>query len=239
MKLLVSCDQVFEVLTRGPFPAGHDSDDAVEQHLRACHECRQLAAALQPAVALLHESLAAPETDDLPAYQGRLFDAPPANRRVRPMLEKLGSNAKEHQQTPPWQEHPVAPAAAKGWSAARRCALATLAGALVVLVWGFAGSLERSQENQPPLAAGPLHQPTAQGLAQLASLKLPAECFPIHFDLSQSVAETAPTHSPQPPATPVAHVCCTRCHAESQARQPAMRDFATLRASCSACHEST
>ena len=60
-RTLLNCDQVFDVLTRGPFPTGEPEDDAVERHLRACHECRRLAEALRPAVALLHEAI---ETDE-------------------------------------------------------------------------------------------------------------------------------------------------------------------------------
>ena len=71
-QLLVSCDQVFDVLTRGPFPTGAASDEGVEQHLRACHECRQLAEALRPAVALMHEAVSAEQAIDLPGYQGSL-----------------------------------------------------------------------------------------------------------------------------------------------------------------------
>ena len=65
-KLLLNCDQVFDVLTRGPFPTGSPDDEGVEHHLRACHDCRQLAEALRPAVSLLHEAVAADEALDLP-----------------------------------------------------------------------------------------------------------------------------------------------------------------------------
>ena len=71
-RLLLNCDQVFEVLTRGPFPTGEPQDEAVERHLRACHECRQLAEALRPAVALLHEAVSSEEAEQLPEYQGSL-----------------------------------------------------------------------------------------------------------------------------------------------------------------------
>jgi len=71
-KLLMNCDQVFEVLTRGPFPTGADSDDAVEHHLRCCHECRELAEALQPAVELMHEAIAPEHASGLPEYSGVL-----------------------------------------------------------------------------------------------------------------------------------------------------------------------
>src|SRR5439155_14848244 len=80
-KTLLNCDQVFDVLTRGPFPTGEPEDDAVERHLRACHECRQLAEALRPAVALLHEAIATDEATALPEYQGALPWKRPERRR--------------------------------------------------------------------------------------------------------------------------------------------------------------
>src|SRR5436190_19435945 len=80
--MLLNCDQVFDVLTRGPFPTGEPQDDAVERHLRACHECRQLAEALRPAVALLHEAVDADEALELPEYQGALPWKRPERRRL-------------------------------------------------------------------------------------------------------------------------------------------------------------
>src|SRR5439155_15763121 len=71
-KKLLNCDLVLDVLTRGPFPTGEPEDDAVERHLRACHECRRLAEALRPAVALLHEAIESDEATALPEYQGAL-----------------------------------------------------------------------------------------------------------------------------------------------------------------------
>ncbi|HEV7281961.1 MAG TPA: hypothetical protein VGN57_17295 [Pirellulaceae bacterium] len=74
-----ACDQVFERLTRGPFPGGPFADGStsdpaedarVERHLACCHDCRRLAEALRPAVDLFHEALE--RTDDLPRYGGKL-----------------------------------------------------------------------------------------------------------------------------------------------------------------------
>src|SRR5437868_14405848 len=72
MKLLLDCDDVFDRLTRGPFPSGAADDNAVESHLCACHECRELAEALRPAVKLMHEAYAGqvPDEDSLPVYRG-------------------------------------------------------------------------------------------------------------------------------------------------------------------------
>lgn len=56
---LPTCDDVFEVLTRGPFPTGEQATDfPVERHLTVCHSCRELAEALRPATELLAENQA-------------------------------------------------------------------------------------------------------------------------------------------------------------------------------------
>lgn len=68
---MVDCDDVFDVLTRGPFPAGLESDAVVERHLAHCHECQQLAEALRPAVELFQEAITPEESFGLPSYSGR------------------------------------------------------------------------------------------------------------------------------------------------------------------------
>lgn len=68
----VTCNEVFDVLTRGPFPSGLSTDESVEHHLRACHECRELAEALRPAVGLFHEAIDSSEFAELPSYRGAM-----------------------------------------------------------------------------------------------------------------------------------------------------------------------
>lgn len=84
----MNCDQVFDALTRGPFPTGNDSlDERVERHLAHCGSCRRLAAALQPAVELFEEAVSPEESSRLPAYWGELFaqsDSRPATRTRAP-----------------------------------------------------------------------------------------------------------------------------------------------------------
>ena len=58
MAMIVSCDEVFDSLTRGPFIGNGAADETIERHLRCCHDCRQIAEALRPAIGLFHESLA-------------------------------------------------------------------------------------------------------------------------------------------------------------------------------------
>ncbi|MEX0676348.1 MAG: hypothetical protein WD063_04695 [Pirellulales bacterium] len=64
----MNCDQVFDVLTRGPFPTGTPCDVPVEAHLCACPQCRRLAEALRPALELFQESVDPEESRDLPGY---------------------------------------------------------------------------------------------------------------------------------------------------------------------------
>jgi hypothetical protein len=66
----MNCDDVFDVLTRGPFPTGAASDADVELHLEECSGCRQLAEALRPAIALFEEAMGAEEARVLPGYWG-------------------------------------------------------------------------------------------------------------------------------------------------------------------------
>jgi hypothetical protein len=95
-RLAVSCDDVFEVLTSGPFPRavfgkhggiGAEApcivaqDAEIESHLAACHECRQLAEALRPAVDLIDAAIQ--ELDaDLPVYRGSLPEPVAGTLRV-------------------------------------------------------------------------------------------------------------------------------------------------------------
>jgi hypothetical protein len=72
----MDCDQVFKILTRGPFPTGDDSDEQVEAHLEVCSDCWRLAEALRPALEVFQEAVPPAESRDLPGYWG---DARPAH----------------------------------------------------------------------------------------------------------------------------------------------------------------
>ena len=67
---MILCDEVFEILTRGPFPTGAPSDGIVESHLKQCSACRELAEALRPAVELFQEAVTPEESRTLPSYLG-------------------------------------------------------------------------------------------------------------------------------------------------------------------------
>lgn len=72
---MIHCDEVFDILTRGPFPTGAPSDGIVESHLNQCDACRQLAEALRPAIELMQEAIGPEESSNLPRYGGAAADA--------------------------------------------------------------------------------------------------------------------------------------------------------------------
>jgi hypothetical protein len=73
--MTMNCDQVFVILTRGPFPTGEPWDEVVEAHLETCGGCWRLAEALRPALEVFQEAVPPAESRDLPGYWG---DARPA-----------------------------------------------------------------------------------------------------------------------------------------------------------------
>jgi hypothetical protein len=79
----MNCDQVFMVLTSGPFPTGQPSDVAVEDHLEQCPECWRIAEALRPAHDVFEESVPASEGRHLPGYWGDAIPARTAMAQVQ------------------------------------------------------------------------------------------------------------------------------------------------------------
>src|SRR5262245_16871885 len=72
---IMNCDDVFVILTRGPFPSGSAHDGQVEAHLRRCGDCRRLAEALRPSDELMQESIGLEEANALPGYWGNSLPA--------------------------------------------------------------------------------------------------------------------------------------------------------------------
>lgn len=162
MKLLVDCDNVFDRLTRGPFPSGEEDDSAVEGHLSVCHECRRLAEALRPAVSLLHEAYADEQISDerLPAYHGT-----PDRSTDRAITRASGGQ---------WS---------LGWQLVAASLLGVMIGSLAInaLMEG------RGQGSQPVALAQPAEN-GASGLTRLAVLKLSETCLPSGMALASNSA---------------------------------------------------
>lgn len=96
---MIHCDEVFDILTRGPFPTGAPSDGIVEAHLNHCDACRQLAEALRPAIELLQEAISPEESDGLPRYGGAVqarttwSDHKPSQVRTKPLVRRPATRA--------------------------------------------------------------------------------------------------------------------------------------------------
>jgi hypothetical protein len=250
-KLLLNCDQVFDVLTRGPFPSGDETDQPVESHLRACHECRQLAEALQPAVYLLHESLSAKDCEELPRYQGVLS----AIEQDREILRDLRGEAPSGGSALS-ASRPPAPRTAQSLEAG--LILRTLASVLLLVTvgvasWSLVTTLSATRLH-PLAAAGDAaggrqaeQVGKPRGIMLLASLDLPSTCFPREWSAR---LESASHGSAEPSIGELALAgfrCCTECHhggakgasptsEQAAQRDPNMRLVAVVQESCAACH---
>lgn len=86
----MDCDQVFMILTRGPFPTGEAWDEQVETHLEKCGSCWQLAEALRPALEVFQEAVPPAEGRDLPGYWG---DARPTSTIVAQLTRETTRTA--------------------------------------------------------------------------------------------------------------------------------------------------
>jgi hypothetical protein len=241
MKLLVNCDQVFDVLTRGPFPTGDASDEAVEQHLRACHDCRRLAEALRPAVELMHEAVASDQALRLPEYQGSL-PAPACDDHPLVSPREMARRLRQLDAQP----RPVPPPGfdyAQLINGMRLIAASILVVALGTLAWGllmsarhpgnFAGPVFRPAPVFSDQAAA--SQPDEQGLHTLALLRL----RPVCFRPGERVLVAAKAGTPLIEALESGELlaCCTHCHAQgSSTAAIQIASSSRFTQTCSACH---
>lgn len=239
--LLLNCDQVFDVLTRGPFPSGDASDEGVEHHLRACHECRQLAEALRPAVALMHEAVDRDQALDLPEYQGSLpmQVATATLSAERPLTLGMRQVARPSLRREPSRGFD------RAVGAVRMIAATLLLAALGTLIYGFA--ISPTTNDRGAGFAGllgsepePKYLPDGPGLLTLASLNLPTRCLPASYQ-HLSADQAAALATAMAMGSDEALRCCTECHTavkspatRSQSLKPSL--VAVAAQSCSACH---
>jgi hypothetical protein len=107
----MDCNQVFMILTRGPFPTGEPWDEEVEVHLERCTDCWRLAEALRPALEVFQEAVPPAEGRDLPGYWG---DARPASAVVAEIANDTARTAlaagvrRIPRPYPTPQQHPLA-----------------------------------------------------------------------------------------------------------------------------------
>lgn len=132
----MDCDQVFMILTRGPFPTGEPWDEQVEAHLETCTDCWRLAEALRPALEVFQEAVPPAESRELPGYWG---DARPAGLVLNQLAQAATRTAvvpglKQLQQ--PYRNYPREPIASEFSTDILRAIAfaATIAAAVLTLV---------------------------------------------------------------------------------------------------------
>jgi hypothetical protein len=231
----MNCDQVFDVLTRGPFPTGTPCDTQVEAHLRGCADCRRLAEALRPALELFQEAINPEESRDLPGYWCAV-----ATDRAQPVVtsaKELRPRRKVARRT--WSQTPVV----KHFSplAVWRLAAALLLGVTVGVVMSQRGTLDLTAPLPPGVAGrSPLIPPDDDGRSQSDSsllqelAALPAACFRHNPGVAPRYTVTTPQVLAQANLTNL--ICCTECH---NAASEVVLTSATLTVSqaCRLCHK--
>jgi len=239
----MNCDQVFDVLTRGPFPSGSPDDAPAERHLAGCASCRRLADALRPAVELLHESLAMERTVDLPGYWGELFEADrePAQVATISPATRASAPPNETSSRTNSRSRPL-----RRWASRWQVVAAVFAGALIAAV------LLRGQHD--PNAASGLGARADSGrleLAQLMERVRPCQSGgallaalgeePVNVPPTASRPDSAPS-SPTLAASSHAATrqdCCLQCHAPAKPLHLNADSLSRLQESCLACHQRT
>ncbi|HJN12568.1 MAG TPA: hypothetical protein QF564_28060 [Pirellulaceae bacterium] len=218
MNRLMNCDHVFDILTRAPFPAGEASDADVEHHLRACHECRQLAEALRPAVDLFHESIPSDESFDLPGYMGNLFSA--ADATVSTSVRTQSTTRRE-----------INSGMASSGLGMVICLLVCCG-----LMFSFGRDLMPALHSPAVTPGDGASRPDRTGLELLTSLELPSICREA-FDTNRSVAQAGENGSDSPADPERWTQCCTECHAVANPQRPKLTSTVKLTSSCAACHK--
>ncbi len=241
----MNCDQVFDILTRGPFPTGTPCDAGVEAHLCACPECRQLAEALRPALELFQEAVGPEESRDLPGYWCAV-----ATDRAQPAV----TDAKDRQPRLAEPRAATRAPAAKTFSALAAWRLAAALALGVTL-----GSLLSSRRALDGFSALPPVGTTTAAVSpspgdRSAVIPRPQ---PILIELVPSedreLAVLSAACFRQPPGADARYAvnamqvlaykdlgnldCCTHCHTANAASAPGHATVAVSQ-TCLACHQS-
>lgn len=237
----MNCDQVFDVLTRGPFPTGAASDVNVEEHLAGCADCQRLARALQPALELIQESVSVEEGRDLPGYWGEIADVP-APRGLGGTLAQIAqspASITQHVKRGGWLKlHP----------AYRMTAAIVLGMALGAAFYSTEISHQTADRagHQKPLAAIDQGDYSSESRgsstanrehrAQLGLVGLASACFGIRWtpesgdlDGDQALVRLAEGADYDQVR------CCTHCHRSDSKEAPAEATAAVAR-TCHICH---
>ena len=235
----MNCDQVFNILTRGPFPSGDPTDASVETHLSLCAACRHFADALRPDGSTDAESLVPEESRGLPYYWG--LAALPGGEHGSSLTIAEARRQTQRQRKPTFFERHEPLAHLSGW----QLAFAVLMGATLGTLLRFLGYSDSSPPKNEMIASAapmihgfdPHHSPTDIGDNETddsATLtpaccenRLPGFRSDESIDDVQDLAAYA-NHS---------SLCCTQCHNASSQRFALRATTLKIIRSCNVCHQ--
>lgn len=243
---MIQCDEVFEILTRGPFPTGAASDSLVEAHLERCAECRRLAEALRPAMVAAPEAVAPEEGVNLPCYGGIV-----AGRRLeRPGMYRGGRRTNDASGAATW------PFLGRWGTPLLQFAAAAAVGSVLavgLVRWDGShfpldiGARGNARGELAPSRVVPARtiKSAVEGVGHVIAPSGHATAGSLSWTANMSLACLL-RGEPAAPATlvPAAGVvsqratgyqCCTRCHAACSP-VPVGRGTAQVAAACRSCH---
>ena len=223
--MFLDCDQVFEVLTRGPFPTGAASDVIVEAHLSECADCARLAAALRPALELFQETIDVDQRHSLPSYWGEVAVEFPKPVNTPAILATPRRQERHVDHQPPesnWTMLNV-------WGLAASLALGVFLGSL----WHSNHSSPSPEQNSRTSAGNSSRGNT--GSVVIASL--PGEA-PRRLSLPLACLEKkSRTNSLKAPIPLMELACCTDCHNSASTVAVPRAATAVVSSLCRGCHE--
>ena len=234
---MILCDEVFDILTRGPFPTGAPSDGIVESHLAQCDGCRQLAEALRPAVELFQEAVTPEESRTLPAYWGE------STSNLTPWLsiEKIAPS-QVAQRTRRAVRHGIRKRRLPSLSSFSLRPAARLAAALL-LGMALAGLLRQLGSAGDDFQLATASPDDVAGKTRWLLAERGAHWFERNNLSEQCIAEAS---GPRLVAAPggnrsavgsIELACCSSCHvASGSVRRMTSRATSTLVTACRACH---
>lgn len=232
----MNCDQVFKILTRGPFPSGEATDAAVEIHLSLCSDCRHFAEALRPDGAADSELLIPEDSRGLPYYWGiATVEGEPGA-----MVTTAKDRRTRRRRKPALFDRRETLSHLSGWQLAFAVLMGAALGTALRLL-GYADGSEpakvaTAQPDAVAQVANPVEFLPANAGSQLAAkLGVAPACWQdqqVGFHDRQSVSATAEFDL----LSRNADLCCTKCHNATAPRFALRGTTARISRSCQVCH---
>lgn len=232
----MNCDEVFAILTRGPFPSGDRHDRFVEAHLQLCPDCQKLAEALRPNDEHRPEAVAPEDTVSLPGYWGG-----PLHAVTRPIVSLAQSSGRTRPQP---NKPPVRPAPQRGyrinlWQFTAAIALGIVMAAVLRTFLGPSESSPGlSAHNRSGFTVLRNGAPITDFEMQSFVERLSSHCLSGSADRVANTSFPYETNSLAHSARWDLKHCCTRCHySESSDNPPDEASKRRLHRGCALCHQ--